>query len=376
MMGFTLFGIPIDYPVIIAGSGAMLIGISSGILSCFATLKQQSLLGDAIAHAALPGLCLAFLLTLNKHPLVLLTGATIAGFIGTLFIMGIINHSLLKEDTALGVILSVFFGVGMLLLTMIQKIPTARQSGLESYLFGNAASMLKEDIVVMAICTALIIIIISLLWKELKSMTFDTPFCKSLGMPVQRLDMLLISLIVIAIIIGLQTVGVILMSALLIAPGSAARQWSNKLGTMVCLSVLFSVIAGGLGVLISSSQSHLPTGPVIVVLISMIVCVSILLSPRGILVKWLKNIQNKHSIQQDTIIKNLYLLAQTHADKTHPHDIQTMQVLGGTPSQKHLQQLKNNAYIYHQDANIWGLTEKGIKHAHALLKRNTSECQA
>ena len=126
MMGFTLFGIPIDYPVIIAGSGAILIGISSGILSCFATLKQQSLLGDAIAHAALPGLCLAFLITLNKHPLVLLTGATIAGFIGTLFIMGIINHSLLKEDTALGVILSVFFGVGMLLLTMIQKIPTAR----------------------------------------------------------------------------------------------------------------------------------------------------------------------------------------------------------------------------------------------------------
>ena len=153
----------IDYPVIITLLGATLIGISSGIVSCYAVLREQSLLGDAIAHAALPGLCLAFLITLNKNPIGLLIGALIAGIAGTILITTIIRKSILKEDTALGIILSVFFGFGTLLLTMIQKIPTARQSGLESYIFGNAASMLLSDIKLMAVLTIGIIIITILL---------------------------------------------------------------------------------------------------------------------------------------------------------------------------------------------------------------------
>ena len=212
----------LDYPVWVTAAGAICLGLSSGIISCYAVLKEQSLLGDAIAHAALPGLCIAFLLTLSKSPIILLLGALGAGWLGTMFILAIVRRSILKEDTALGVILSVFFGFGILLLTLIQRIPSARQSGLDTYLFGSAASMLLSDVWIMCGATAVISAIVLGLWKEFKLLTFDRVFLKSIGFRTKRIDILLTSLMVITIIIGLQTVGVILMSALMIAPGTAA----------------------------------------------------------------------------------------------------------------------------------------------------------
>ena len=133
--------IEFDYPVIITLIGATILGASAGLLSSFAVLRKQSLLGDAISHACLPGVCIAFLLTLNKNSELFFIGALIAGILGTLFIITITTQTKLKEDTALAVVLSVFFGFGIFLLTFIQKIPSARQSGLDTYLFGSAASI-------------------------------------------------------------------------------------------------------------------------------------------------------------------------------------------------------------------------------------------
>ena len=191
-----------DYPVIIALIGIIIIGISSGILSCYAVLREQSLLGDAIAHAILPGLCITFLITLSKQTTLLLIGGLISGLIGTIFITLIIRHTIIKTDTALGIILSVFFGFGIFLLTIIQKIPTSKQSGLETFLFGNAASMLQSDIILMSGCLCVIGITTILCWKEFKCTTFDSAYFSTLGFPVKKIETLLTILLVITIVIG------------------------------------------------------------------------------------------------------------------------------------------------------------------------------
>ena len=361
----------LDYPVWVTAAGAICLGLSSGIISCYAVLKEQSLLGDAIAHAALPGLCIAFLLTLSKSPIILLLGALGAGWLGTMFILAIVRRSILKEDTALGVILSVFFGFGILLLTLIQRIPSARQSGLDTYLFGSAASMLLSDVWIMCGATAVISAIVLGLWKEFKLLTFDRVFLKSIGFRTKRIDILLTSLMVITIIIGLQTVGVILMSALMIAPGTAARQWTNRFSRMIILSVIFSSLSGLIGVFFSSSLPKMPTGPAIVVCISIIVLISISFSPRGFVTKWVKSYWHKAHIHRDSIIRQLYILASTHDNKTHPHNVQALSVFGGPPPTKRLKELQQSGLIYHKNDSIWGLTTSGIEHAEQLLKETS-----
>ena len=174
--------ITIDYPVIISLIGAGLIGWTSGMISCYAVLKEQSLLGDAIAHAALPGICIAFLISQTKATGPLITGAIIAGILGVLFITTIIRKTFLKEDTALGIILSVFFGFGTLLLTMVQTIPTARQAGLDTYLFGNATAILKEDVIIIGGLSILMAGIL-IFWKEFKIIIFD-PNHTTQGLPL------------------------------------------------------------------------------------------------------------------------------------------------------------------------------------------------
>jgi manganese/zinc/iron transport system permease protein len=272
-----------DYTLRTVALGAALLGMVSGALGSFAVLRKQSLLGDAISHAALPGIALAFLFTGSKATLVLVLGAGIAGWTGTLIVMSIVQTTRIKEDSALGIVLSVFFGFGLMLLTYIQKQPQASQAGLDKFLFGQAATLLERDVYVIAGLSFIALAIVVLCWKEFKIVSFDPGYAATVGLGVRRVDVLLTSVIVIAIVTGLQTVGVVLMSAMVVAPGAAARQWTNKLGVMVALSALFGAFAGASGAVLSSTVERLPTGPTIVVCLSVIVVVSLLFAPeRGI----------------------------------------------------------------------------------------------
>ncbi|HAI17620.1 MAG TPA: zinc transporter, partial [Xanthomarina gelatinilytica] len=165
-----------------------------------------------------------FLITGSKDSNTLLVGALISGLIGTFWIRGIIAKTHLKSDTALGLILSLFFGFGMLLLTFIQKQPNANQAGLDKYLFGQAATLVESDVWLMAIITGLCLFVLLFFWKEFKLFLFDTDYAKTLGFNTSFIDILITSFIVLAIVLGLQTVGVVLMSAMLLAPAAAARQ--------------------------------------------------------------------------------------------------------------------------------------------------------
>lgn len=278
-----------DYTLRTVALGTMILGIVTGVLGSFVVLRKQSLIGDAMSHATLPGIVLAFMLTGQKLFVVLLIGAAIAAWVGALLVMLITNTTRIKGDSAMGIVLSVFFGLGLVLIAALQKNPSMAQAKLDSYLLGQAATLLERDVMVMAIVGSITLILVAVFWKEFKLLTFDPDFAVSLGFPVRVIDILLTTLVVMAIAIGLQAVGVILIIAVLVAPAAAARQWTDSLAVMVGLAALFGGMSGVGGTLISSLGRGLATGPIIVLCNTAIVLISLTLAPnRGLLWKWMR----------------------------------------------------------------------------------------
>jgi manganese/zinc/iron transport system permease protein len=353
-----------DYTLRTVATGAALLGIVSGALGAFAVLRRQSLLGDAMSHAALPGVFLAFILTGQKSPVVLMAGAAVAGILGILFMLSITRYTRIKTDSSLGIILSVFFGFGLLLLTWLQRNPDARQAGLNTYLFGQAATMLQRDVIYMALFGGLALLIMILFWKEFKLLSFDRDYGVSLGYPMQGLEILLTVLLVVAIVIGLQAVGVVLMSAMVVAPAAAARQWTHRLGLMVLLAALFGALAGVAGVLLSSLGQGLSTGPTIVLCISLVVLFSLLFAPaRGLLWNWLSNRRRRRHLQADQVLRNLYLMASQHHDLRHPHSARVLQVMGVKSQEVRdsLEALAKRGLVEHTSDDNWALTPTGVE---------------
>ncbi|WP_281990037.1 metal ABC transporter permease [Aquimarina aggregata] len=361
-----------DYTLRTITLGTAVLGAICGMLGSFAVLRKQSLLGDAISHAALPGIAIAFLIIETKNSSVFLLGALISGLIGTFWIRGITRKTHLKSDTALGLILSLFFGFGMLLLTYIQKMPNANQAGLESYLFGQAATLLESDVWLMAIVTGISLIILLLFWKELKILLFDADYTKTLGFNTKFLDILITTFIVIAIVLGLQTVGVVLMSAMLLAPAAAARQWTNNLAVMVTLAAIFGAFSGVLGTAISASNNNLSTGPVIVLVAGVFVLFSFIFSPgRGLLFREIRFRKNRSDLELHKTLSFMYNIAKTHEDTTHPHAIKILNNFQGF-TRKSLQKLEDKDYVK-INGNMWSMTASGYHTAANLYDQLIKE---
>lgn len=359
-----------DYTLQVITLGTAILGASCGMLGSFAVLRKQSLLGDAISHAALPGIALAFILLGTKSSGAILLGALISGLVGTFWIRGMIKNTRLKSDTALGLVLSIFFGVGMLLLTYIQKQPNANQAGLDKYLFGQAATILISDVWLLALVTLISFIVLLFFWKELKLLLFDEDYTKTLGFNVRFLDVLITSFIVLAIVLGLQTVGVVLMSAMLLAPAAAARQWTNKLWIMVLLAAIFGAFSGVVGTAISGSVKGLSTGPVIVLVASFFVMISFIFSPeRGILFKQLRKIKNRKELKLFKTLSLMYDIAHAHEDISHPHETAILNDFQGY-SVKALKELEEQKLIQLK-GKMWNMTNEGYQKAAQLFNQNT-----
>lgn len=307
--------------------GTALLGLASGIAGTFAVLRKESLIGDGLSHAALPGVVIAFLLTGIKDIEVLITGAALSSITAAWLITITVENSKIKFDGALATILSAFFGLGMVLLTYVQSLNNAGQAGLSKFIFGQAATILARDVYITSVAALIIIVLTALFWKELKLISFDVEYAKTLQIPVTFTLILYRSLLIMTIIIGIQSVGAILISSLLIAPAVGARQWTNKLGTMCILAGLFGMISAISGTIWSTSVPKLPTGPAIIVILSILVLLSLIFAPnRGMLWQFRKNRQSKQTLLSETG-RNPKSKAQQSiyvAEDVHPH-------IGGAP---------------------------------------------
>lgn len=363
-----------DYTLRTVALGAATLGIVGGGLGSYAVLRGQSLLGDAISHAALPGIALAFLITGSKAPLPLMLGAAATGIVATLFIIGVTNTTRVPYDSALALALSAFFGVGLVLLTYLQQHAGAAQAGLDSFLFGQAAALVEHDVVVMAVLGGIALLALLLFWKEFKLLAFDPDFGRSLGFPIRMLDIVLTTLLVVAIVIGLQTVGVVLMSAVIVAPAAAARQWTDRLSVMVALAATFGALSGVSGAVVSGATANLPTGPTIVLCMGTVVIVSLLLAPnRGLLWRWWRQWRTSRRLRQERVLYDLYTLAAKHGAGDRPHEAATLDAMvsGSTRTAYVLRRLAEQGLVAETSDGRWHLTDEGLKEARRLAdKRN------
>lgn len=264
--------------------GAALLGALAGGLGTLVVLRRQSLLGDVLSHAALPGLCAGYLVAGTRSTPALIAGALAAGALAALSVRLILATTRLRADAAMGVVLSVFFAAGLVLLTHIQARPGGGQAGLATFLFGQAAAMRRADAMAVALIAALALALALLFWKEVKLATFDPDQARAMGLPVAAVETGLTALAAMTIVVGLQVAGVVLMVALLIAPAAAARQWTRALGPMAGLAACLGAAAGGAGALVSATAPGLATGPVVVLIATGAFVLSLLLAPgRGLL---------------------------------------------------------------------------------------------
>lgn len=364
-----------DYTLRLVATGSAVLGATSGALGCFAYLRRQSLLGDAVSHAALPGIALAFLLTGSKQPLVIMLGAALAGWLATLLMRTVVARSRVPFDSALGMFLAVFFGFGLVLLSYLQKRPNSAQAGLESYLFGQAASLLRRDVLTMSVLAAAALLVLVIAWKEFKLLSFDPEFAASLGLPVKRLDALLTLLLVVAIVIGLQTVGVVLMSAMIVAPAAAARQWSRRLMPMVVIAAAIGVVSGVAGAVTSSLTPRLPTGPTIVLMLSAVVAVSILAAPqRGLVWRAIRLGRLRRMPDQEPVLMHLYALALQHPDDVeHGHGEAVLRTMSppGSDVRGALERLADQGLARRTAGGLWTPTTVGRRQAQRVLDRES-----
>ena len=354
-------------------AGSVLLGASAGLLGSFALLRRRSLMGDAVAHSALPGVAVAFMLAGTRSLPLMLLGAAIAGLLGALFIQVVTNRSRIKEDTALGLVLSVFFALGIVLLTQIQHSGAGGQSGLDSFIFGQAAALVEGDVQLMAVSAGVVCLAAILLFKEFKLLCFDRGFAAGAGFNPSLLDGLLMALIVGVVVIGMQAVGVVLMAALLITPAAAARFWTERLGLMVALAAFFGGASGAAGTIVSALGLRLPTGPLVVLAATAFFALSILFAPRrGVLAAALRLLSLRGRVARENILRTFYELVETAGGldaQVAGEDIAAKRSERPATIKARLKKMAREGLVRVSDS-LYSLSEKGLEAAYAVTRRH------
>ncbi len=351
--------------------GTVVLGASSAVVGSFAFLRKRALVGDAVAHAILPGIVLAFVMSNSKHPLVLLVGAFVTGWLALFSMEFFTNRTKLKPDTVIGLVLSVFFGVGILLLTAVQHSDIDNQSGLDKFLFGKAASMTQSDVITFTWLAILLLIVTIIFFKAFRVVAFNRDFAQTLGLPVRMIEFVLSTITVLAITSGIQAVGVVLMAALLITPAAAARTWTDSLVVMTILAAGIGAIGGVVGSYISFVAPNMPTGPWIVMALSLFTLFSLLFAPkRGVLAKMKLQRENRNKILRENLLKAIY---QTGERLGNPASIiskeQLLEKRSFSPMElrQALQKLRKKLWIIGEDEQ-WRLSETGLVEAARVVR--------
>ncbi|WP_170425713.1 metal ABC transporter permease [Ruegeria arenilitoris] len=303
----------LGYNATLVAIGATLLGISAGVTGTFLFLRKRALVSDAISHATLPGVCIGFMLLValggdGRNLLGLLAGSAVSAWIGLLCMNWLTRHTRLAEDAAIGAVLSVFFGFGIVLLTVIQTMGVGRQAGLEGFLLGSTAGMLWTDALIIALGGAATLLLVMIIRRPMTMVAFDPEYAAAQGLPVHRVDLAMMGLVMAVTVVGLKIVGLILIVALLIIPPVTARFWSQRSERVVVLAGLAGGLAGFLGAALSASAPNLPTGPIIVLVSFGFFALSLLFAPvRGVLAAVLRHLRFQRRVH---IRQGLLALAQ------------------------------------------------------------------
>lgn len=270
--------------------GTVIIGVVAGALGCFSYLRKQSLIGDVVSHAALPGVLGAFLLGsvlrqagvvgINpRNMLWLVLGALVTGSLAAWLTNWMAAHSKISIDATMAVSLTLFFGVGMMLMRVISNGDFPGKGGVQDYLFGNASTLTVADVGTAGALGTLTLLVLALGWRHFAVRTFDPAHAAVSGAPVRLIDTAMFTAIVLATVLGVKSVGLVLMVALLLTPAAAARQWTHRLETMVGLAAVIGGLGAGLGAYLSIALGTVPTGPVTVLVLFAVFLFSILVAP-------------------------------------------------------------------------------------------------
>ena len=274
-----------QYSFIVVALGTMCLAMSTGIVGTISILKRQSLIGDAVGHASFPGIVLAFIIAGRKDSLTLMSGAIIAGVCAFFIIQYIVNSSKLEADTTMAVILSAMFGFGMVLKSYIQGNSSfsGSQAGLANYILGQAAYMLKEDVIIIFSVSIVSILLFLIFFKEIKIHVFDEAYAETLGIKKNIISVLIIIITMLLIAAGLKAVGVVLISSMLITPGVIGMQWSKRYESVLIIAAISGALSALIGTSVSTLVKGMSTGPSIILCMTAIAFLSVLFGPYGII---------------------------------------------------------------------------------------------
>lgn len=353
--------------------GSILLGMSASVIGAFAFLRKRSLIGDALAHAALPGVMMAFLLFQTRDPLVMFLGAVSSSFIGFYLIDWLPKNTKIKPDAALAITLSFFFALGLMLLSYIQGLNIDNKSGLDKILFGQAAAMTQADIKLLGYVAIFILVSVGLFFQKLRLIAFNRTYAQTLGMAVKRYELLLALLIVMSVVVGLQLVGVVLMAAVLLTPIAAARFWSHDLASLLVLSATIGAVSAIISTQISYLAPAMPTGPWMVVSLSILFIISLLFAPKsGLLKRYLEHKQLRQKVAEENILRTLYKLVERKQFAKQNFNQAEIQGLRSVPTdilQKTLKSLCKQQLIESSSLGFC-LTENGLQQATQLTRRH------
>ncbi len=349
--------------------GTALLGGMSGVIGSFAVLRGRSLVGDMLAHAALPGVCLAFLLLGTRNLLGLSLGALATGLLAVAAVTGIVRWTRTKEDAAIGIVLSTFFGAGVVLLSVIQKPGVGgNKAGLNGYLFGEPGNMLTGDLYLLAGVAFVVLMTVALFFKEFQLVCFDTDFAQSQGWPTLLLDLAIMAALALVTIVGLPIVGVILMAAMIILPAATARFWTNRLHVMLLLAGGFGIAAGLLGTQLGRNY---PAGASIVLTGAAIFLFSLLFAPqRGMVSRLMTEFRLRRRIAREHLLRSLYELGESQLPELaelHLEQIVADRYWKPRTLERLLDIAVDSNWIKRTDQTIQ-LTPVGLRHAAELTK--------
>ena len=362
--------------------GTCLLSATAGVVGVFMVLRRRALVGDVVGHSALPGIVAAFLVMemieagSGKSMPALLAGAFVAGLAGAVSVMLIDRYSRVKADAALAIVLSVFYGGGVALLSVVQEVPSGSAAGLNTLLIGMAASLVSSDVTVFAVVAGVILLTTLLLFKELTLMCFDEQFAAAEGWPVFLLDALLISLVVAVTIIGMQSVGLILVVGILIIPASASRFWTDDIRWMVAIAAAIGAMSSIAGILISALFPRIAAGAMIVLCGSAFFVFSLCCGKRrGLFWRVLERRRLRIETGRHDLLREVFELLESRHDPVSKNDLFILEELSSVRSWppaefRSLVTWALRAGLLRSDADGMRFSERGLAEARRLVRNH------